>query len=301
MPTALRECLLCNRREDDNSGIISEDRHVATFLNLPQSYRVLKCRNCDLRWLDPQLNETEYKELYNREYYEGNLSGKALTYEDFTDERQALFSNRLREISEYCGAEASSKKVIDIGAGTGDFVYTARQMDFEAYGYEVSDYARERANRKYNLELWSGDIYRLPIEPHSIDVIHLNHVFEHLTDPHGMLELFREWLTSRGLLVVEVPNQFENLLDMINYLRPGARRFDVRSLHHPYFYTPHSLSILFKQHFFHVEKMRTYYPHIRLHTTNRLKRTIKRSILFIGGLMKRGFIIETFARKMEHG
>jgi len=250
-----------------------------------------------LGWLDPQPTENEYLALYRKEYYEGNLWG-GRSYEYLAQERKRFFSQRLQEIARYLRDNKLNAKIIDIGAGTGDFIRSALEMGFQAYGYEISSFAREKAIEKYGLELWGPDISELAIEPESVDVIHMNHVLEHLTKPRQMLDLFNKWLKPRGLMVVEVPHQMRNLLDIINYYyRRGSRTFGLLSLHHAYFYTPWSLRILLQQHLFRIEKIRTYYPYMQLYTTNRAKRLIKKGIFFFGGLINRGFIIEAFVSK----
>ena len=133
-------------------------------------------------------------------------------------------------------------RLLDYGAATGDFVKLAREAGAVADGVEFSAEARARA--------MSLGVTLLPPDSHlsgGYDVVHMNHVFEHMPDPVAHLAYCREQLRTGGLLVIEVPQQFYNLADTLRRVSGSGgqqKRFDAFSVHHTYFYTPATLKRL---------------------------------------------------------
>jgi SAM-dependent methyltransferase len=106
---------------------------------------------------------------------------------------------KLRIIEKYHNGEGV---LMDVGAGTGDFLRHAQANGWEAYGVEPNDEARERAHQK------GVSVYKSlasQTEP-AYDVITLWHVFEHLEDLEGSIEEISGALNPGGCLVIAVPN-----------------------------------------------------------------------------------------------
>ena len=93
-------------------------------------------------------------------------------------------------------------KFLDFGAGTGDFLSTAKKRGFEVYGVEPNQKARDRAKQK-GIEL-SESLSNLKGSKYG--VITLWHVLEHLPNLDEQLKELKELLDEGGLLVVAVPN-----------------------------------------------------------------------------------------------
>ena len=97
-------------------------------------------------------------------------------------------------------------RVLDVGAGSGEFVFLMRALGKEAVGVEP--------NRGYSAwcrEELGLDVRTAHLEPGlfgagSFDLIRLNHVLEHLNDPVKYLAIVRTWLAPGGVIQVEVPN-----------------------------------------------------------------------------------------------
>ena len=68
--------------------------------------------------------------------------------------------------------------VLDIGAGTGDFVNVLKSRGYEAIGFEPEQTARENAKTK-GLELYADTDL---LADRRFDVITLWHVLEHMPD-----------------------------------------------------------------------------------------------------------------------
>ncbi|MDC6365162.1 MULTISPECIES: class I SAM-dependent methyltransferase [Flavobacteriaceae] len=94
------------------------------------------------------------------------------------------------------------KSLLDIGAGTGDFLLHAKRKGLQIKGVEPNKKARELALNK-GIELES-DIDSLSNAKY--DVITLWHVLEHLPNLEGQIEKMVSLLQPNGVLIVAVPN-----------------------------------------------------------------------------------------------
>lgn len=94
-------------------------------------------------------------------------------------------------------------KVLDYGCGAGEFVKYI-ENDFTVFGFEPDADARNAAESKLSKAKILDNIDS--IEDHSLDVITLWHVFEHIENQDEMLEVFNKKLKDKGLLIIAVPN-----------------------------------------------------------------------------------------------
>ncbi len=93
-------------------------------------------------------------------------------------------------------------KILDYGAGTGDFLNKMKSLDWKVEGIEPNNDARKLAvlkglNLKPDLSDLGSDQY---------DVISLWHVLEHIPDFEKKLVRFHKLLKEDGLLIIAVPN-----------------------------------------------------------------------------------------------
>ncbi len=89
--------------------------------------------------------------------------------------------------------------LLDVGAGRGRFVASARAAGWDARGIEPS--SREPAAHVEPVALEAADV-----EAGSLRAISLWHVLEHVEDPEAALRRLHGWLAPGGTLVVGVPN-----------------------------------------------------------------------------------------------
>jgi 2-polyprenyl-3-methyl-5-hydroxy-6-metoxy-1,4-benzoquinol methylase len=250
-----------------------------------------------LRWLSPRPTAKVYTALYA---YDNYFAGEQAIedYAHLAQERFPYFADRLTKIEDLL-AQRSGLSILDIGAATGEFVHLARGRGHDASGIEISAGAREIALKKYNIQLFEEGVENFV--PHTLyDVIHMNHVLEHMPYPDQILTKCWDLLKPQGLLVVEVPQQFDNDLDRLRRFLHLHKLpiFNNYSLHHTYFFTPKTIkSLLVSKHF-----------SIILLTTANSQRTpffpinlknlfLRYYLMLSDRLHKGGNIIEIFSKK----
>ncbi len=108
-------------------------------------------------------------------------------------------SRKVKLLEKYCDGE---KSVLDFGAGTGDFLFIAKEKGWSVSGVEPNWGARKRASEKgVNL------VAEIP-EGHSerYGLITLWHVLEHLPDLENHIARLSELLRPGGTIIIAVPN-----------------------------------------------------------------------------------------------
>tara|TARA_R110002049_G_scaffold86979_1_gene220772 strand:+ start:8608 stop:9435 length:828 start_codon:yes stop_codon:yes gene_type:complete len=140
--------------------------------------------------------------------------GKYYDSEDYishTDSKKSLVDKIYQAVKAYnlnrklalIGSYVSGNKtLLDVGAGTGDFLAMARKRGWEIFGVEPSVLAKRKAAEK-NVELF-GDLNALP--KGKFEVITLWHVLEHLPELDQQISKLVGLLSDTGILVVAVPN-----------------------------------------------------------------------------------------------
>ena len=134
--------------------------------------------------------------------------------------------------------------VLDVGAGRGRFVLSARRAGLDARGIEPSARGLAAATR-LGVEVAHAGIEDAPIAECSLDAITLWHVLEHLDDPGQALARMHGWLRPGGALLVGVPN-----LASVQALVGGECWYHLDVPRHRVHFTPRGLEELLRAHGF---------------------------------------------------
>lgn len=92
--------------------------------------------------------------------------------------------------------------ILDVGAGTGEFLLEAQLNGWQTTGVEPSDKAKQIARNK-----GVSFVETLAqLEDHSFDVITMWHVLEHVPDLNHQIKELKRLLKPTGSLIIAVPN-----------------------------------------------------------------------------------------------
>ena len=100
------------------------------------------------------------------------------------------------------GEQSRKGRILDIGAGTGDFLLTAKNDGWDTVGVEPSERAKNIAIQKGIS--FVNEISAL--ENNSFDVITMWHVLEHVPNLEFQIQELKRLLKPTGTLIVAVPN-----------------------------------------------------------------------------------------------
>lgn len=225
--------------------------------------------------------------LYGENYFED--AERNYSYSDQVDEVYSSFLVTASRFRDYL----SGGRLLDVGCATGEFIELANKSGFDAMGIDPSGYAVSKA-RSRGLNVVQGTLYDLSRTEEMFDGIHLSHVLEHFDNPTEAMEVIRARIVSSGILYVEVPNQFNSILDVINRVKRQRKTFDVFSVHHRSFFTCKALNILLQKKGFEIISHTTYRPETRRRGFRR--RVVLNGILRVASLFNGGDLISVWAR-----
>lgn len=188
----ISECGLCE--STSAHPIESRDRHGNPL-------RVVVCDHCGVIHNDPIPTAGDLSRFYADEYrksYKG-------TREPRLRHSARYFPAVSRHIQQHWRHYEAVKRLLDIGSGSGEFVFLMRELGKDVTGLEPSrDYARF-CQEHFGLKITTGEIDGFSPDG-GYDHIRLNHVVEHLRDPIAKLRHISTWLNEDGTIYVEVPD-----------------------------------------------------------------------------------------------
>jgi 2-polyprenyl-3-methyl-5-hydroxy-6-metoxy-1,4-benzoquinol methylase len=97
-------------------------------------------------------------------------------------------------------------RVLDVGAGNGAAVRALRASGVDAYGIEPEEQAVAAARAAGVETVLVGTLEENPLAGERWDVVRMNQVLEHLSDPVDALRRSSELLAPGGRVVIGVPN-----------------------------------------------------------------------------------------------
>ncbi len=109
-----------------------------------------------------------------------------------------MLSQKAKWIRSYC----KQGDILDVGAGTGEFLNKMKSFSWNVEGVEPNNSARKLAILK-GLNI-NSDLSE--ITQKKFNVISLWHVLEHLPDLENKLTEFHKLLEENGILIIAVPN-----------------------------------------------------------------------------------------------
>ena len=172
---------------------------------LKNGFSIVRCRTDGLLFVSPR--PAELKGYYDSRYYHGGVPGVYESYEVHAARMEDEWSERLSILD---GAGDGSRRLLDVGAATGNFLALARRKGWQVRGIDLSDWAAAEARRVHLVDVVSGTLPHAAFEPGTFDAITMWDCIEHLSDPLSVINAVRILLAPKGVLALstgEVPDR----------------------------------------------------------------------------------------------
>ena len=193
-PVASDPCPLCLRV---HALVVSEQDGKTG-----EPLRVVACATCGFVRQDPLPDPRALADFY-RERYRVAYKGVSRPKLKHVWRAASLALERCAFLSDHALAGA---RVLDVGAGGGEFVSLLSRRGYQATGIEPNRGYAEFARECYGIDVRVGVLEDFEADEVGHDAITLFHVLEHVADPVATLRELRRRLVPGGTLVVEVPN-----------------------------------------------------------------------------------------------
>lgn len=165
-----------------------------------EDFELLLDEELQLLKTTPQPSPEKLPSYYESDDYISHTDGKRSLFEKVYHiiKRKAI-RDKVKLITSF---QSDKGSLLDIGAGTGDFLLEAKNQGWNTVGIEPSEKAKKSAIGKgirfaENFE---------QLENHSFDVITMWHVLEHVPDLENQIATLKRLLKPNGTIIIAVPN-----------------------------------------------------------------------------------------------
>ncbi|WP_419534275.1 class I SAM-dependent methyltransferase [Endozoicomonas sp.] len=183
-------CQLCSN--DSLELVSSKDAKSSEPLN------VSLCSTCGLI----QQNFIPDEETLNRYYHHEYRQDYKGTYRPKSKHVYRAGKTALQRLNFLKSAGIKAGRLLDVGAGGGEFTYLAGKTGFAASGVEPNKGYSDYARKEYHCDIKTGNLNNITGQ---YDVITLFHVLEHLPSPQQAFNQAYQLLSKEGYLLIEVP------------------------------------------------------------------------------------------------
>lgn len=222
-----QKCPMCGH---DSFAVIYDTRkspdiehkvsYQITDHNADQEVRVVRCRHCELSFLNPRPPQNTVIDSY-----------VSMVDEKYLQEEEGRRASARYILKYLRKTKADQGVLLDIGCAAGFFLDEARKDGWEVYGVEMSKWAVDHAQNKLGLKnIYQGLLSDAKLPKNHFDAVVMTDVIEHLLDPRAVLEEIRPLLKANGVLCCNTPD-IGSLMSRIL----GAKWWGIKQAHLFYF------------------------------------------------------------------
>jgi 2-polyprenyl-3-methyl-5-hydroxy-6-metoxy-1,4-benzoquinol methylase len=172
------------------------------FEKLDHSF--VRCGDCGLERISPQPSDETLAKIYGAHYYD------AWGLHDNEDTVASLKKRTFHYVLGKLPRTAAQARLLDCGAATGFLLDVARDLGYDPYGLELSEFGAGVIAGKLGADrVFCGELQHAKfagVQPGGFDVVTMCDYIEHVRDPRQTLALARRWLTDGGALAITTPN-----------------------------------------------------------------------------------------------
>jgi 2-polyprenyl-3-methyl-5-hydroxy-6-metoxy-1,4-benzoquinol methylase len=163
-------------------------------------------------WVKERPNKEELEKYYSEKYYQEAKGSYEIEYDAA---EQQYFVNKIIQkafVIEKNLDKDKPKYFLDIGCGEGWALSYFKEKKWQVLGLDYSSFGCQKFNPDCSENVIAGNVYenldRLIEKGQKFDVVWVDNVLEHVTDPEFLVNNIKKIVSPKGILVIEVPNDF---------------------------------------------------------------------------------------------
>ena len=186
---------------------------------IKKKHLVVQCNHCQFYFLAPRIDlaKEEWEYLYNEEYFPQPTNWHF-------KQRELDRKKRFDKLQSY-----SSLKIVnflDIGCGEGRSLLAAYNRGWESFGVDIFD-NRSEDIKKINGHFIKSDLFNASFPDNFFDIIYLDSVLEHVTNPLEYLIEIKRIMRKEAVLYIGVPNEDSLFNDFRKIIFKITRRTEI--------------------------------------------------------------------------
>ena len=232
------------------------DSHKGKIILNKGKFELIDCTKCKFIHIMPLPTEAELLKFYQKEFYQ---KVKPTYLKQDEKEREYWNMSYDEKLNILETNKIKNKKILDVGSGGGFFLRRAKEKGWDVLGIEPSLTAAKYAE-KYKIPTITDFFEKIDFsKKKKFGAIHMNAVLEHSRSPNKILEIAHNLLEKKGMLIVEVPNEF-NPLQLIAQKTLKKDEWWVVPKEHLNYFNFNSLSKLLKKNGFEITMKQATFP-----------------------------------------
>lgn len=220
----------------------TNNEHYGKVIDEKDGIKVIDCENCGFKHVFPIPKQVELDKFYNEQFRKVDSNYFKRTEKDL--EWLLLNYEHYYQLFEEFST-GDSKKLLEIGSGSGHFLKCGKDRNWDVLGFEPSEISYEYS-KKLNVNVIHGNFDVKEAKNYGyFDVIFMRNVIEHISQPLTMIRDIKEILKPNGLLCIISPNDY-NSLQTILKKKLGYDSFWIAKEHINYFNFQSIINLLLK-------------------------------------------------------
>ena len=175
----------------------------------PGHYRVVRCRGCDLRFVNPRPTfaslGTHYPDDYHCYAPPEDVPKLLRPLAESATRRQMM--RRVKQVERTLGRIQPDWQLVDVGCGLNELLRLIRdERGPTGIGVDLKDTMIARARDKLKMPVVQGTLRDAALEAGRFDLVTMIEYLEHEPNPCGVLAEARRILKPGGHVALEIPN-----------------------------------------------------------------------------------------------
>jgi SAM-dependent methyltransferase len=170
----------------------------------PTNFKLEACQSCGLIMQNPLPTPEQLTKGYSAEYAPYRPAWKESGWPLWKVLRELTTWRRMRRLQRY----GKGKKLLEVGCGAGDFLYSANRAGWDVRAVEYSDALAQSLRSELNFDVRAGDLAPGLWENGSFDAVILWSVLEHLRNPLEALSTASAYLKAGGAVFIQIPTLY---------------------------------------------------------------------------------------------
>ncbi len=240
----IRDKLYSKNLEEVSRCPICEGSQFNPVLSLDIT-EYIQCKECTHVFVNKRPTLKVFKEFYStNETYQKTYTDKKNAMLRVEQVAMPKLKWAIREFQREYKRQPNS--ILDVGAGSGHFIYACRKMGYRANGIEISKTGCQFAKDIFDVELINQDILQCLEFQEKYDLITFWGVIEHYNYPIMLLRRATSLLNKKGMIIVEVP-RWNCLSTAVQQLFSDSIIRHLDPLGHLHVFTDSSLATAFEK------------------------------------------------------
>ena len=165
--------------------------------------KIYGCTVCGVEFQAPQPSDARLSAIYSSNYFIGSESAESRARVSAL--KNATAAEYLATIKPFINRDGV--RLLEVGCGSGDFLFEAQSQGFEVEGLEYSEHAAEQANRRLGApRVHVGSLDTAPLPDNTYDVVAAFDVLEHVRNPRFCAELLYKSIKPGGIIALVTPS-----------------------------------------------------------------------------------------------